>query len=89
MKKLLVLGTTCLGLLVLGGCAAENETGDVAAAQKAARSAPKTAEELPSDMPPQAKSAATSAMGQAQAAQQMGNDPARVRAMQEMQKQKR
>jgi len=72
--------------LIVAGCASEDQ-GDVEAARKAAAAAPKSVEQLPADMPPEARSAAASAMGQAAAAEQQANDPARVRAMQEMRRQ--
>jgi PBP1b-binding outer membrane lipoprotein LpoB len=87
MKKFLLALTVAAGTLLMAGCEGPGETGDVESAKKAAAQAPKSADQLPADMPPQARAAAQSAMGQAAAAEQAGNDPGRVRAMQEMQKQ--
>jgi len=85
MKRvaLFVAAATCLAV---AGCTSQDE-GDVEGAQKAAAAAPKSVDQLPADMPPEARAAAASAMGQAAAAEQQANDPARVRAMQEMRRQ--
>lgn len=85
MKTLNLFFVLAAGMIV-AGCASEDQ-GDVEAASKAAAAAPKSVEQLPADMPPEARSAAASAMGQAAAAEQQANDPARVRAMQEMRRQ--
>lgn len=76
-----------LAVFVVAGCNGDDGNGDVEKAQAAAAKAPKSADQLPKDMPPQARAAATNAINQANAATKMGNDPGRVRAMQEMQKQ--
>jgi Tfp pilus assembly protein PilP len=86
MKDLL-LGFGLISALGLMGCSGGSDPGDVETAAKAAAAAPKSVDQLPADMPPEAKAAAAAAMGQAQAAQQQANDPARLRAMQEMRKQ--
>lgn len=85
MKHLHLFIAVAVGLALVG--CSSNEEGDVASATEAAAAAPKSVEQLPADMPPQARAAAASAMGQAEAARQQANDPARVRAMQEMRRQ--
>lgn len=87
MTKYLLALVALVGASFIVGCDGPGESGDVDGAKKAAQAAPKSADQLPAEMPPQARNAAASAMGQAAAAQQAGNDPGRVRAMQEMQKQ--
>ena len=84
MKYLWMFGVVVAACFA-AGCS-KPEQGDVDTATKAAAAAPKTVEQLPAEMPPQARAAAASAMGRAQAAEAEANDPARVRAMQEMRK---
>lgn len=86
MKRHIILCAVvaCTGLI---GCSPSSD-GDPEAAAKAAAAAPKSVDQLPADMPPEAKASAASAMGRSQAMQQQANDPARARAMQEMQKQR-
>ena len=85
MKYLISLLTLAVAL---AGCSGQDDNGDVAAAQAAIKNGPKTPDQLPANMPPQARAAATAAMQQAAAQQQQAGDPARLRAMQEMQKQR-
>lgn len=68
------------------GCQGGSGSADASASGPSAPPV-KSAADLPKDMPAQAKASAASAMGQAAAAQQMANDPARVKAMEEMKKQ--
>ncbi|MBS1707764.1 MAG: hypothetical protein JSS65_03480 [Armatimonadetes bacterium] len=82
----LVLGACLLGVTA---CGDSEGPGDLEAAKKASAKAPKSADQLSPEMPAEAKSSATAAMGQAQAMQNQAGDPARVRAMQEMQKQRK
>lgn len=84
MRTLLPVG---MALVVLAGCSPVEDAGNVQGATQAASVAPKTIDQLPKDMPPEARRGAQAAMGQAQAVQQQANDPARVRAMQEMRRQ--
>jgi len=68
------------------GCTA-SDPGDVATAKKGADAAPKSADALPSTMPAEAKASAAAAIGQAKAAKDQNNDPARVHAMEMMRQQ--
>lgn len=86
MKDLWIPAALVALVVSSAGCTGSDE-GDVDTAAKAAAAAPKSVDQLPADMPPEARAAASSAMGSAQAAQEQANDPARVRAMQEMRKQ--
>ena len=83
MKNLIIIAIAAL----IVGCSTQ-DNGNVEVSQKAAQAAPTKVSELPADMPPEAKASAAAAMGQAQAIQARNNDPARARAMQEMQRQK-
>jgi hypothetical protein len=85
MMKHVLLVTAALVAAV--GCSSSPDNGDVETATRAAAAVPKTPDQLPANMPPEARASAASAMQQAAAMQQQAQDPARVRAMQEMQKQ--
>lgn len=83
MKHLILLSVTALAVT---GCNSGGDAGDVDTAAAAARSAPKSAADLPKDMPAEARRSAEAAMGSPGRA--AAEDPARVRAMQEMNKQR-
>jgi hypothetical protein len=85
MRSLYVL--VALAALCLAGCL-DSSAGDVAGAERAAAQAPKSVEELPADMPPEARASAAAAIGQSSSMQQQANDPARARALQEMNRQR-
>lgn len=68
-KKLLILAVVPLGIL-LAGCSGAGDSGDVAAAEAAAKRAPKSAADLPAGMPDEAKRQAENAMKAGQAQQQ-------------------
>ncbi|MDR3692907.1 MAG: hypothetical protein P4L46_26240 [Fimbriimonas sp.] len=83
MKRILIL----LLVAAVGCVGCSQDKGDVDTARKAALAAPKSAADLPASMPKDARASAAAAMGQAQAAQQANNDPARVHALEMMRKQ--
>ena len=70
-------------------CGCGSSSGDVETAHKAALAAPKSVDELPADMPAEAKASAAGAMGAAQATQADAQNAARLKAMEEMAKQRR
>ncbi|GEM_PF-4055486 len=76
------IASLALIALALVGCSS-SETGGGGSTSPA----PKTSVDLPKDMAAPDRERAESALGAAQAQQNAANDPARVRAMQEMKKQ--
>lgn len=79
MKYLLPI---VLGILLVG-CSG-SESGDVAAANKAAAEAPKSADELPAEMSPEARRSAEAAIKQSEAMrQQMDSQAAAMKKARE------